>query len=260
MMIGNLSLSMFLLYVLIGFLAQCIDGTLGMAYGVSCRTFLRSVAKVPAAMASAVVHCAEMFTTLVSGISHVTLKNVFGDWLWRLIIPGVIGGVLGAWLVTGVGDVLEPFIDVYLIVMGVIIFCKALDRKRKKNVRRARRRLWPLGFFGGLLDATGGGGWGPVVTSTLLAGDQDVQKTIGTVNTAEFVVTVAETTTFIALLHDMTAFWPTILGVALGGVIAAPFAALLVKKLPVKPLMGFVGLVVMGLNVYNLVVWLIGVL
>ena len=260
MTIGNLGVGMFLLYVLIGFLAQCIDGTLGMAYGVSCRTFLRSVAKVPAAMASAVVHCAEMFTTLVSGISHVTLKNVFGDWLWRLIIPGVIGGVLGAWLVTGVGDVLEPFIDIYLIVMGIIIFCKALDRQRKKNVRRARKRLWPLGFIGGFLDATGGGGWGPVVTSTLLAGDQDVKKTIGTVNTAEFVVTVAETTTFVALLHDMTAFWPTILGVALGGVIAAPFAAWFVKKVPVKPLMGFVGLVVVGLNVYNLIVWLCSVL
>lgn len=257
MTIGNLPLSMFLLYVLIGFLAQCIDGTLGMAYGVSCRTFLRSVAKVPAAMASAVVHCAEMFTTLVSGISHLSLKNVFGDWLWRLIIPGVVGGVLGAWFISGVGDVLEPFIDVYLIVMGVIIFFKALDRNRKKNVRRARHRLWPLGLIGGFLDATGGGGWGPVVTSTLLAGDQDVKKTIGTVNTAEFVVTVAETTTFVALLHDMESFWPTILGVALGGVVAAPFAALLVKKLPVKPLMGFVGLVVVGLNVYNLINWLV---
>lgn len=260
MTIGTLSLSMFLLYVLIGFVAQCIDGTLGMAYGVICRTCLRSIAKAPTAMASAVVHCAKLFTCFVSGVSHLTLKNVFGDWLWRLIIPGVIGGVIGAWLITDVGDVLEPFVDTYLIVMGVIIFCKALDRKRRRNVRRARKRLWPLGFFGGFLDACGGGGWGPVVTSTLLAGDQDVNKTIGTVNTAEFVVTVAETTTFVVLLHDITTFWPIILGVALGGVIAAPFAAWLCKKLPAKPLMGFVGVVVVGLNIYNLAAWLASVL
>lgn len=256
MTIGNLSLNMFLLYVLIGFLAQCIDGTLGMAYGVICRTCLRSIAKAPTAMASAVVHCAKLFTCFVSGLSHLSLKNVFSDWLWRLIIPGVLGGVLGAWLITGLGDTLEPVVDVYLIVMGVIIFCKALDRKRQKNIRRAKNRLWPLGFAGGFLDACGGGGWGPVVTSTLLAGDQDVKKTIGTVNTAEFVVTVAETTTFVALLQGMESFWPIILAVALGGVIAAPFAAWLCKKLPVKPLMGFVGVVVMGLNVYNLLHWL----
>ncbi len=146
--------------------------------------------------------------------------------------------------------------DIYLIVMGVIIFLKVFDRRKKRNVRRAKKRLWPLGFIGGFLDACGGGGWGPVVTSTLLAQDQDVKKTIGTVNTAEFVVTVAETTTFVALLHDMTAFWPIILGVALGGVIAAPFAAWLCKKLPAKPLLGFVGIVVVGLNVYNLIHWL----
>lgn len=257
MTIGGISLSLLLLYALIGFIAQCIDGMLGMAGGVICRTCLRSITKAPTAMASAVVHCTKLFTCFVSGLSHLTLKNVFSDWLWRLIIPGVIGGVLGAWLVTGVGDVLEPFVDSYLIVMGIIILLKALDRKRKNNVRRARKRLWPLGFAGGFLDACGGGGWGPVVTSTLLASDQDVQKTIGTVNTAEFVVTLAETTTFVILLHDMISFWPIIVAVALGGLVAAPFAAWLCKKIPPKPLMGCVGVMVMGLNIYNLIHWLI---
>lgn len=257
MMIGNLTFGMFLLYVVIGFLAQIIDGALGMAYGVICRTCLRSIAKAPTALASAVVHCAKLFTCFVSGLSHLTLKNVFGDWLWRLIIPGVLGGVLGAWLITGLGDVLEPVVDAYLIVMGIIIFLKVFDRRKKRNVRRAKNRLWPLGFVGGFLDACGGGGWGPVVTSTLLAGDQDVKKTIGTVNTAEFIVTVAQTTTFVALLHDMTAFWPIILGVALGGVLAAPLGAWLCKKIPVKPLLAVVGIVVVGLNVYNIIHWAI---
>ena len=255
MKIGGLSLTMFLLYVLIGFLAQCIDGTLGMAYGVSCRTFLKSVGGLPSAMASAVVHCAEMFTTLVSGISHLKLKNVMHDMLWRLIIPGVAGGALGAWFLSDIGDLLEPFIDVYLIVMGAVIFSK-LFRRGPKQPRHLGWRIWPLGFFGGFLDATGGGGWGPVVTSTLLASDQDVKKSIGTVNTAEFLVTVAETTTFIALMDDMRSFWPVIAGVALGGVIAAPFAAWLCRKVPVKPLLGFIGVLIMALNVYNLAAWL----
>ena len=111
-MIGGITISMFILYIVVGFLAQCIDGTLGMAYGVSCRTFLKSVAKLPAATASAVVHCAEMFTTLASGISHLKLKNVVHDMLWRLIIPGVIGGALGAWFLSSIGEFLEPFIDI----------------------------------------------------------------------------------------------------------------------------------------------------
>ncbi len=255
MMIGNLSLEKFLVCVLVGFLAQCVDGTLGMAYGVSCRTFLRSMAGLPAAMSSAVVHCAEIFTTLVSGISHLRLKNVFHDMLWRLIIPGVVGGVLGAWFLSGVGDVLEPFIDAYLIVMGAIIFSKLFDKKRRKP-RRLGWKIWPLGFVGGFLDATGGGGWGPVVTSTLLASDQDVKKSIGTVNTAEFIVTLAETTIFVALLHDMTSFWATILAVALGGVLGAPLAAWLCKKAPTKPLLGVVGALIVALNVYNLFSWL----
>ena len=251
-MIGNITFAMFLLYVLIGFLAQCIDGTLGMAYGVSCRTFLKSVTRVPSAMASAVVHSAEIFTTLVSGISHLKLKNVMHDMLWKLILPGVIGGVIGAWFLSSVGDLLEPVIDLYLIVMGVIIFLKVF-RKENREPKHLGWRIFPLGFAGGFLDATGGGGWGPVVTSTLLASDQDVKKSIGTVNAAEFVVTVAETTTFVALMNDLSAFWPIILAVALGGMIAAPLAAYLCKKLPVKPLLAIVGLLVIGLNVFNLI-------
>ncbi len=257
MMVGNLPLETFLVCVLVGFLAQCVDGTLGMAYGVSCRTFLRTMAHIPAAMASAVVHCAEIFTTLVSGLSHLKLKNVFHDMLWRLILPGVVGGVLGAWFLTGVGDILEPFIDLYLIVMGAVIFAK-IFRKKAGKPKELGWKIWPLGFVGGFLDATGGGGWGPVVTSTLLASDQDVKKSIGTVNTAEFIVTVAETTTFVALMHDMTSFWATILAVALGGVLGAPLAAWLCKKTPVKPLLGIVGTLIMGLNIYNLIAWCAG--
>lgn len=244
-----------LLCALIGFLAQVIDGALGMAYGVSCRTFLKTIAGLPAAMASAVVHCAEMFTTLVSGISHLTLKNVDGSLLWRLMLPGVLGGVLGAWFLSDVGDVLEPFINVYLIVMGAVILRKAFQKKQAP-ARKAGHYVFPLGLIGGFLDATGGGGWGPVVTSTMLASGHDVKKSIGTVNTAEFVVTVAETTAFLVLLRDFMSFWPAILGLIVGGMVAAPFAAWVCKRCPTQPLLGVVGALIMGLNVYNFVVWL----
>lgn len=250
-MIGNITLGMFFVYIILGFLAQAIDGTLGMAYGVSCRTFLKSVGNLPSATASAVVHCAEMFTTLASGISHLKLKNVMHEMLWKLMIPGAIGGALGAWFVSSIGEVLEPFIDIYLIVMGVIIFRKAFIRGERRT-RHLGWKLMPLGFAGGFLDATGGGGWGPVVTSTLLASDYDAKKSIGTVNVAEFVVTVAETTAFVALIEDMNSFWPVILGVAIGGFFAAPFAAVVCKKLPTRPLLAIVGGVIVLLNLYNL--------
>ena len=242
----------FVLYVFIGFAAQCIDGTLGMAYGVSCRTFLKTVAGLPSALASAVVHASEVPTTLVSGISHLKLKNVALDLLWKLLIPGIIGGVLGAWFLSDFGDRLEPFIDVYLIIMGVVIFTKAF-RKQREKPRKVGAYVFPLGFAGGFLDATGGGGWGPVVTSTMIATDHDVKKTIGTVNTAEFLVTVAETTTFATLVSDFTSYWQIILGLVVGGVIAAPLAAWLCKKIPVRPLLGIVGALIIGLNVWNLI-------
>ena len=117
----------FVIFLIIGFAAQLIDGTLGMAYGVSCRTFLK-MAGLPASMASAVVHCAEVPTSLVSGLSHWRMKNVSWKLFLKLAIPGVAGGILGAWVLTSVGDALEPFIDLYLIVMGILIFIKVFKK------------------------------------------------------------------------------------------------------------------------------------
>lgn len=244
----------FFLYVIIGFAAQIIDGTLGMAYGVSCRSFLRSVAGLPSAMASAVVHVAEVPTTLASGLSHWKLRNVDKSLLWKLALPGVAGGALGAWVLSSIGDTLEPVIDVYLIFMGVVILRKAFQKEHKE--RRMGAGIYPLGLAGGFLDATGGGGWGPVVTSTMVAVGHDVKKTIGTVNTAEFLVTVAETTAFAVLLRDFAAYSTVILGLIVGGVAASPLAAWLCKKLPVRPLLAIVGSVIIALNLYNLLLLL----
>ena len=239
----------FLLFVIIGFLAQMIDGTLGMAYGVSSRTFLKLFGGLPSALASAVVHASEVPTTLVSGISHWRLKNVDKTKLLHLAIPGVVGGILGAWFLSGTGDQFEKIINYYLIFMGLVILGRAFTTIEEKNMGKV---IYPLGFAGGFFDAAGGGGWGPIVTSSMVAMGNDVKKTIGTVNIAEFFVTVAETTTFVVLVNDLFSYTYMILAMIIGGIIAAPLAARLCKKMPTRPLMVIVGLLIIVLNIYSL--------
>lgn len=242
------------IYILVGAAAQLIDGTLGMAYGVSCNTFLR-LSGLPTAVASACVHFAEVFTTLASGISHFTLKNIDKKLFFKLVFPGVAGGILGAFLLVNVDDrYISPVISAYLVVMGAVILVKAIRGKTKG--KELERGVYPLALAGGLSDAMGGGGWGPIVTSTLLAAGSEAGKTIGTVNTAEFFVTLAESAAFLAafaVTGDAGAPWIPVLGLIIGGVIAAPFAALLCKKVPVRPLLAIVGAAVILLNVYKLI-------
>ena len=240
-----------IIYICIGFLAQMIDGSLGMGYGVSCRTFLRTATRLPAPVASAVVHIAEIPSSLVSGISHWRIGNVDRRLLLKLMIPGVIGGILGARFLVGIGDRLELYIDIYLIIMGLLILKKAVSGGQKS--RSMGRLVYPVGFAGGFLDAVGGGGWGPVVTSTMVAAGGDVKKTIGTVNTAEFIVTIAETTTFAFFITGFADYRMIILGLIIGGVIAAPIAARVCRSLPVRPLMMAVGILVVVLKIYNIV-------
>lgn len=232
-----------LAFILVGFLAQLVDGALGMAYGVTSTTFLLS-AGLPAAPASASVHAAEVFTTGVSGYSHFRMGNVDRKLMLCLVLPGVTGGVLGAYLLTTLpDDVIRPAVSAYLLIMGGVIIWKALGEVTAAEVRT---KLVPLGFAGGFLDAIGGGGWGPVVTSTLVARGNNPRLTIGSVNAAEFFVAASQSATFVAalgLLH-----WKIILGLVIGGVLAAPFGAHLCQKLPARALMVFVGLLIAGLS------------
>jgi len=244
----------FFIIVLIGFVAQMIDGALGMAYGVSSTTFLTAVG-VPVKIASASVHTAEVFTTFCSGVSHWKMRNV--DWkIFRnLVVPGVIGGVLGAYvLVNFPGDLLSPFVDVYLIVMGVVVLIRGFRGTTKKIL--TKNRLIPVGLAGGFFDAVGGGGWGPIVTSTMVASGHPPRYTIGSVNTAEFFVTIAQTLTF-TLFLGIGAYWRYIVGLAVGGVLAAPLAAYLCKRLPEKKLMVLVGALIIVLNMRAVILLLI---
>lgn len=236
------------MFVVVGFLAQLIDGALGMAYGVSSNTFLLSLG-IPPVISSSSVHIAEIFTTGVSGFSHFKFGNIDKKLFLKLILPGVFGGILGAYLLTQIpGSIIKPFIAIYLAIMGVMILVKLLGKKQYTEVNKGLR---PLAVIGGFFDAIGGGGWGPIVTSTLVANGNHPRFTIGSVNASEFFVTLAEAITFVALLGIVR--WPIVLGLIIGGVVAAPFAAFLCKKLPPRLLMLITGSVVIILSVRTMI-------
>lgn len=231
-----------------GFLAQVVDGALGMAYGITATTFLLTAGASPAA-ASASVHIAEVFTTGLSGISHVKLGNVNKSLFLRLLLPGIIGAVLGAVLITTFdGAALKPFISAYLLLMGLYILSKAY---RHVAQRRAPKHVAKLALFGGFVDAAGGGGWGPVVTSSLLGSGSDPRTTIGSVNFAEFFLTISSATSFILLAGELNT-WMLVAGLVFGGLFAAPFAAMLCKKLPARTLLTLVGTLITLISAFNI--------
>jgi uncharacterized protein len=235
-------------FILIGFAAQMVDGALGMAFGQISSTLLIAMG-VPPAAASAGVHTAETFTTAVSGISHVAHRNV--DWrlFFRLVIPGVAGGILGAYVLTSVdASVAKPFVLTYLTVLGLYLFYRGVMHR---HTERTPKIVSPLGLAGGFLDAAGGGGWGGIVTSNLLVQGSNPRKTIGTVNTAEFFLTVTISATFIATL-GWQAFTGATLGLLIGGVCAAPFGAWIAKRVNADTLLTFVGALLTAVSVYGL--------
>ncbi len=231
-------------FILAGFIAQMIDGTLGMAYGVSCSTLMLSIGVAPV-VASASVHTAELFTTAVSAFCHVKAGNVDKEFLKRLVIPGVIGGIIGAYILCNInGEVIKPFISLYLLGMGILILVKAA---RKHQPEPKRNHIGRLGFLGGFVDAIGGGGWGPVVTSTLVAKGNSPRFVIGSVNVAEFFVAAATSAVFLVSLGSI--YLNAVIGLVIGGMIAAPIAAKACKTVQPKPLMVAVGVLIVCLSV-----------
>ena len=225
-------------FVAVGFAAQLVDGALGMAFGVITNTLLVSFLGIAPARASANVHVAECFTTATSGISHVIHGNV--DWrlFSRLLVPGILGGVTGAYLLTNIdGDVIKPFVLGYLALIGIYLVWRGFFHP---PVRGTPKVVMPLGLFGGFMDAIGGGGWGPIVTSNLLIQGVEPRKVIGTVNSVEFFLTLTVSATFIYHL-GVSMFVGSMLGLLAGGVLAAPFGALLAKRIPHQTLMTLVG-------------------
>jgi uncharacterized membrane protein YfcA len=237
-------------FIAIGFAAQLVDGALGMAFGVISSTLLISMG-VPPAAASAGVHLVECFTTGVSGISHTLHRNVDRRLFLRLVIPGVIGGVIGAYLLTQISaEAARPFVLGYLSLIGLYLIWRATGHPPRE---RDPRVIAPIGLAGGFLDAAGGGGWGPVVTSNLLVQGATPRKVIGTVSAAEFFLTVTISATFIAAL-GWEAFTAATAGLLIGGVVAAPLGAYVAKRVAAQRLLLLVGIILTltsGYGVYR---------
>ena len=235
-------------FIMIGFAAQLVDGALGMAFGVISNTLLLSIGITPQA-ASASVHTVESFTTGVSGVSHVLHRNV--DW-WlfvRIVVPGVIGGITGAYLLTQISaEVARPLVLVYLVAIGLYLLWRGIMHR---HVEKRPKIIAPLGLAGGFLDAAGGGGWGPIVTSNLLIQGANPRKVIGTVNTAEFFLTVTISATFILAL-GWEAFTKHTVGLLIGGIAAAPLGGYIAKRVPADRLLVMVGIVLTVTSAYGI--------
>ena len=239
--------SEFLLLLAIGLFAQLVDGTLGMAYGVLSNTALLAIG-LPPAQASALVHTAEIFTTGASAASHIYHRNVD----WRMVVrlggTGVLGAILGAWILSNINvSAARRYVYIYLLLMGCYILLKSMQIA----VERQRSAGWapPLGFVAGFLDASGGGGWGPVTTSTLIGAGHAPRQTVGSVNTAEFFVTVASATTFFIELGASPL--QHLVPLVLGGVLAAPVGGWAVKHISARALMIAVGTLIVVLSAWQ---------
>jgi len=240
------------IFAFVGLLAQVIDGSLGMAYGVTASSLLVATNVAPA-VASASVHLAEVGTTAVSGFSHWRFGNVDWSVVARIALPGALGAFIGATVLSNLStESATPWMALLLLALGVYIVARFVFGKPPVVVKGRRpglRRLAPLGLFAGFIDATGGGGWGPVATPTLLSsGRLDARKVIGSVSASEFAVTVAASIGFMIGLGSEAIDWRVVAGLLAGGVIAAPFAAYLVRHLSLPVLGALVGSVILVTN------------
>jgi uncharacterized membrane protein YfcA len=245
---GNLVTTEFMLLLAIGFVAQLVDGTLGMAYGVLSNAAVLTMG-LPPAQASALVHTAEIFTTGASAASHIYHRNV--DWriVARLGVTGVLGAVLGAWILSNIDiAAARRLVYGYLLLMGFYVLWQSM--RIALAPRTPAGWTAPLGFLAGFLDASGGGGWGPVTTSTLIGSGHAPRQTVGSVNTTEFFVTVAAAATFFAELGASPL--EHLIPLVLGGVLAAPFGGWAVKHVPARALMIAVGILIVMLSIFQL--------
>jgi uncharacterized membrane protein YfcA len=225
--------------VLVGFVAEAIDGSCGMAFGLVSSTVLLAFG-YPPAVASASVHLAEIATSAASAAAHWRFGNVDGALVRKLLLPGVVGGAAGAYLLVSVPTAyLRPVVALYALVLGLGIIGRAWRPRRS----RGARSISPLlGLVGGFCDAVGGGGWGQVVTSTLIARGNPPRRVVGSVTLSEFFVAVAESLTFAVTIGVQD--WRVVAGLMLGGIVAAPLAAWTTTRLPQRPFAAVVGIVV----------------
>lgn len=240
-------------------LATLIDGGIGMGYGVSLTTLLLSIG-IGTAVASASVHIAEVVTALVNGVSHFLLGNFDQKIFTFLALPGVFGGALGAYTAVHFADtsMIRPAIATILLILGILILLKYTRTRDIIDMEYSRprvRHLMPLGFVAAFIDAIGGGGWGPITTPTLVLNQANPQHVIGSVNLAEFFIAFSISLTFFFTLPELDL--AIVLPMIIAGIVAAPLAALITKKLPVRTVGIVVGIVIILLSLRTLIVSLI---
>jgi len=245
---AHFDLAALLPFIAVGFAAQLVDGALGMAFGVISNTLLVGVMGVPPALASQRVHVVECFTTATSGISHLLHGNIDKRLFFRLLVPGMIGGVLGVYVLSNLhAEVVKPFVLLYLSGIGIYLLARGIFWPPK--IKQAKL-IEPLGLVGGFLDAAGGGGWGPIVTSNLLIQGADPRKVVGTVSAVEFFLTVTVSAAFIWHLGFADLAGAT-LGLLIGGLLAAPLGAWAAKHFNPKTMLVLVGTVLTLTSLYG---------
>jgi uncharacterized membrane protein YfcA len=234
----------------VGLLAQVIDGALGMAYGVTSSSFLLATG-APPLLASGATHLAEVFTTGISGISHLKMGNVDRRLFLCLLLPGILGALVGTWVLSRIdGSVLKPWISGYLLLMGLYVLSRAFRRVALSARQIRSGRIAPLALFGSFMDVTGGGGWGPIVTTSLVGAGHDPRTTIGSVNFAEFFLTVTAAAALFSVLDGRV--WTLVAGLVVGGMFAAPFAAYITRHLKTRVLLVLVGTLISAISAFNL--------
>jgi uncharacterized protein len=242
--------------VMVGFLAEIVAGSMGMGYGVICTTVFLML-NIPPPVISATIHSAESFTTAAGSISHYKFGNVNKKLTKRLAIPAIIGAVCGALLLTYVGEryakMTKPLIGAYTLYLGIKILQNAFAKKNLNGnggIKKKKTNITALGLVGGFIDSFGGGGWGPLVTGTFIKNGRTPRYVIGSSTIAKFILTVASAITFIFTVGIQ--HWNMVAGLLLGGVITAPFSAMLTAKLPVKKMFVVVGIVVIIMSIITI--------
>lgn len=245
--ISNVFTKDLLIFISIGIITQLLDGALGMGYGVACSSFLLGLGLTPA-YTSATVHLAKSFNIGISGIIHFHFKSLNQKLFRSLLIPGILGSILGAWLLANIlnSDIVKPFIALYLLVLGILILLKPFTAAKEK--KRVKRISW-LAALGGFVDSIGGGGWGPIVTSNLLRKGRVSSYSVGSVNIVEFFVALAATLTFI--YFSKFSGWQAIIGLVIGGVLAYPFTSFFVSKINRTAITLALGSLVIGFSIHT---------
>ncbi|WPO83947.1 sulfite exporter TauE/SafE family protein [Chryseobacterium sp. JJR-5R] len=234
--------------LLVGVLAEIVAGSMGMGYGVICTTTLLFL-NIPPHAVSASIHSAESFTTAAGSLSHIRLKNVSKSLVKRLAIPAVIGAVIGAVSLTYLGEyyskITKTLISFYTLYLGIQILSNAFKTMQDKKMKK-KTNLTRLGLIGGFIDSFAGGGWGPLVTGTLIKNSFTPRFAVGSSTVAKFILTLTAAVTFMFTLGIQ--HWNIILGLLLGGIVTAPFSAMLTAKLPVKGMFILIGTLVIVMS------------